>query len=90
MRFEDYLDEMMENPEFKAGYEESEKEFELSRIILEERKQTGMTQKELAKKCGVSQGDISRIENGISKNLKYNTSEKVAKALGKKIQIKFV
>lgn len=37
MRFEDYLDEMMENPEFKAGYEESEKEFELSRIILEER-----------------------------------------------------
>ena len=26
----------------------------------------------------------------LSKNLKYNTIEKVAKALGKKIQIKFV
>lgn len=60
--------------------------FLVGRRIQELRKEAGMTQKELAEKCGIAQPNIARIEAGT-----YTTSidvlTRVADALGKRIDL---
>ena len=54
--------------------------------IQELRKEAGMTQKDLAEKCGMAQPNIARIEAGT-----YATSidvlSRIAEALGKRIEL---
>ena len=72
------FDEILENKYGKRGEEKREKweqEFEAFRLgaLLEEaRKKLGMTQEELAKKCGTNKSYISRIENNAS-DIKLST-----------------
>jgi transcriptional regulator with XRE-family HTH domain/Tfp pilus assembly protein PilF len=54
---------------------------EKGKEIQEARKKLGLTQKEFAKKLGVSQQIISRIERG-KQNLSYKTLEPICKQLG--------
>jgi DNA-binding XRE family transcriptional regulator len=56
--------------------------------IREAREKAGFTQKELAEKSGVPQATISKIESG-KRNLELNTLNKIAKAMGKRIEINF-
>jgi len=59
--------------------EQWEQEFEVFRlgILLEEaRKKLGMTQKELAEKCGTNKSYISRIENN-SSDIRLSTLMKI-------------
>ena len=66
------LDEILDNKYGKRGESKREKweqEFEVFRlgVLLEEaRNKLGMTQDELAKKCGTNKSYISRIENDAS------------------------
>ena len=66
------LDEILDNKYGKQGAEKREKweqEFEAFRlgVLLEEaRLKLGMTQEELALKCGTNKSYISRIENNAS------------------------
>ncbi len=64
-------------------------EAELCELIVNTRTQVGITQKQLAEKSGVSQANISKIENG-----KYRPSipilKKIADGLGKRLIIEFV
>ena len=57
--------------------------------INELRREQGLSQKQLAKKIGVSQQVISRIEKG-GENASLITLAKIAQALNKKIHIEFV
>lgn len=52
----------------------------LARIKLE------LTQKELAKKVGISHVTLSKIERGIYENLTFKTMKKLAKALDTTVQ----
>lgn len=45
-----------------------------------------LTQKELAKKVGISHVTLSKIEKGNYENLTYKTMKKLAKALGTTVQ----
>lgn len=54
-----------------------------TRILL------GLSQKELAKRCGVSQSTISRIENGNAKAITLGALEQIAAALGGSLDIVF-
>ncbi|WP_370841863.1 helix-turn-helix domain-containing protein [Megasphaera sp.] len=49
--------------------------------IAEIRKSKKMTQKELAKKSGVSRATISKIENGKTVEVKLSTIEAISNAL---------
>ncbi len=84
-----YLDEQLENPEFKKEYDTLEPEFALIRAILDARREKGITQKELSERTGIAQSDISKLENG-SANPSVKTLKRVAAALGKKVKIEFV
>lgn len=66
--FEDHLDQQYgkigapEREKFEEGFEA----FRLGVMIQELRKENGMTQEQLANKCGTTKTYISRIENNSS------------------------
>lgn len=64
-------------------------EAEVCELISSVRTQLGITQKQLADKSGVSQANISKIENG-SYRPSIATLKKIADGLGKRIIIEFV
>jgi DNA-binding XRE family transcriptional regulator len=66
--FTDHLDEQYGKKGTKARekYEEEFEAFKLGVMIQELRKEKGMTQEELAQKCGTTKNYISRIENNAS------------------------
>ena len=55
--FRTTLHERLKDSEFKAEYEALEPEFQLIRSLLEARKVTKLTQKELSARTGISQAD---------------------------------
>lgn len=87
--FNDFLEEQMKQPDFKAEYDALEPEFSITKTIIEARIQAGLTQRQLSEKTGISQADISRLEHGTA-NPSLKTLQRIATALNRKIQIEFV
>lgn len=87
--FNDYLNEQMKNEEFKKEYDKLEPEFTIVQAIIDARKSSGITQKELSQKSGIAQGDISKLENG-NANPSLKTLQRLAAAMGKTLKIEFV
>jgi len=77
------------NPEVAAELENNAVEYQVIPEIIRARSEQKVSQKELAERIGTRQSNISRLESG-----NYNPSleflEKVAEALGKKLEIHFV
>ena len=69
--------------EFERGLEE----FKLGFMIQEARKKRGMTQQELADKCGTNKAYISRVENDI-KDVRLSTLRKIIESgLGGELEL---
>ena len=51
---------------------------EMSEIIKQKRKESGLTQEELASKLGLQKSAVAKYENGRVKNIKRSTIEKMA------------
>ena len=66
--FEDHLDQEYgkKGLPIREKYEQEFEAFKLGVMLQELRKQRGMTQQELADKCGTTKNYISRIENDAS------------------------
>ena len=62
-KFNDFLNEQLKDPEIKEEYDALEPEFAIIQALIDARKQRGITQKELSERTGISQGDISKLEN---------------------------
>lgn len=67
-RFSDHLDAQYGRrcTKKREAYEQSFEAFRLGVILQELRKEKGLTQEELAQKCGTTKNYISRIENDAS------------------------
>ncbi len=76
------LTQQLKNIKFKEEYDALEEEFEISRQIIKLRKETNLTQAQLAKKAGTSQSAIARLESGEYKTLSLSFLRKIGKALG--------
>ena len=87
--FDKYLDEQLQNPEFKKEWDENELEYQLMMMILKARNEQNLKQSELAERTGIRQSNISRIEKGQALP-SISTLCKIARGLGKQLQIKFV
>lgn len=87
--FRESLNEQLKNKEFKAQYDALEPEFQIIRAVLEGRDKLNLTQKDLAELSGVTQADISRLENG-NANPSIRTLKKLAFAMNMTLDIKFV
>ena len=90
---QDDLDRLIENqlkdPEFRNLWEEGEADYQLGRQIIQARIDKKISQRELAKRANTTQAVISRIESqDVSTTLQMAT--RIARALGKSLQISFV
>ena len=73
------LDEILDNKYGQRGAEKWEQEFEsfqLGVLLENARHKLGMTQEELAEKCGTNKSYISRIENNAS-DIRLSTLMKI-------------
>jgi len=80
----------MEDPKFKAVYEEVAVKLSIGEKIAELRHKREMTQAELAKKVHTSRTAIARYESGKYDNYNLRTLKRIARALGAKLKITFV
>ena len=87
-KFDDFLAQQLKDEEFRREYDALEPEFEIIQALIDARVAQGLTQKELAKRSGIAQGEISKLENGIA-NPSLKTLRRLAAAMGKKLKIEF-
>ena len=87
--FNEYLKEQMKDPEFKREYNALEPEFAIIQALIDARKASGLTQKQLAEITGIAQADISKLENG-NANPSLRTLQRLASGMGTSLRIEFV
>ena len=83
-----FLEKQLQNPEVRAEWDALEPEFAIIQAMIDARKTTGLTQKQLSELTGIAQGDISRIENG-NANPSLNTLKRLATAMDMSLKIEF-
>ena len=79
----------MKNPDFAAAYNEFQPEIEIIRAIVDARTNANISQKELSKRTGIAQAEISRIENG-SRNPSIKLLQRLAAGMNMDLRIAFV
>lgn len=87
--FQDHLDREYGKPGSKSRkeYEEGFEAFKLGVLLQELRTKEGMTQEELANKCGTTKSYISRIENNAS-DIRLSTIMRIFReGFGKQIKL---
>jgi transcriptional regulator with XRE-family HTH domain len=80
---------MMKDPAFAQAYADLEPEYEAQRLIIEARIKEGLSQKELAKRTGLTSSSLSRIEHGKSSPT-IAMLQRLARGMGKTLKIEFV
>ena len=87
--FRETLEEQLNDPEFKKEYDALEPEFTIIKALLNAREASGLTQKDLAERTGIAQGDISKLETG-NANPSLRTLQRLAAGMGMKLTLEFV
>jgi ribosome-binding protein aMBF1 (putative translation factor) len=72
---------------FAEGYDQGYEQFKVGVILRQAREAAGLTQAELARRLKTKKTAISRIENH-AEDIKLSTLERVASALGKRLEIR--
>ena len=79
----------MKNADIEAEYEALAPEYDLIQAMIDARVSQNLTQKELSELTGITQADISRIENG-TRNPSLAMLKRIAAVLGMQIRLEFV
>lgn len=87
--FDILLNEQLKDEEFRKEYEAMKPEFVIIQAMIDARKKSGLTQKELSNRTGIAQGDISKLENG-NGNPSIKTLQKLAEAMNMTLKLEFV
>jgi transcriptional regulator with XRE-family HTH domain len=85
-----YIDERKRTDKgFTEGFDEGYEQLKIGESSVRPGEAAGLTQEELADRIHTKKTAISRIENH-AEDIKISTLKRVAKALGKRIQINLV
>ena len=87
--YKEYKEKVLKNPEIKAEYDALEAEYDIIQAMIYARNKQHITQKELAERTGITQADISRIENG-TRNPSLAMVKRIAEGLGMRLKLEFV
>ena len=87
--FNEYAKQQLKDPEFKKEYDALAPEFSIIQAIIDARRSSGLTQKQLAERSGIAQADISKLENG-NGNPSLRTLQRPAAGMGMRIRIEFL
>ena len=86
--FKDFLNEQLQNPEFKKEWDDIQPEMDVIRAMIDMRISQNLTQKELAERTGINQADISKLENG-TRNPSLKMLKRLAAGMGMELKIVF-
>lgn len=86
---QELTNELMQDEAFRQEYEAIQPELDITRAIMDARIRAGITQTQLSKRSGISQADISRLENG-TRNPSLNLLKRLAAAMNSTLKIEFV
>ena len=87
--FDDMLNEQLEDIKFRKEYEDIQPEMDVIRAIVDARTAQNLTQKELSKRTGIKQADISKLENG-TRNPTVSLLKRLAEGMGMELRIQFI
>ena len=87
--FRKFVEEQLQDPEFRAEYEALDTEFSIIQAMIDARKSSGLTQKQLSEKTGIAQADISKLESG-NGNPSVRTLQRLAAGMGLRVKIEFL
>lgn len=78
-------------PDVREAYDAMSAEFAFLDEVLKARAEAGLTQAQVAERVGTTQSAIARLESGTLKHSpSLATLQKYAKALGYRVEVKFV
>ena len=87
--YKNYKKKALTNPEVKAEYDALGPEYDLIQAMIDARVSQNLTQKDLSERTGITQADISRIENG-TRNPSLAMVKRIAAGLGMQLKLEFV
>ena len=83
-----YKEKALQNPKVKAEYDALQAEYDIIQAMIDARNMQHITQKELSERTGITQADISRIENG-TRNPSLAMVKRIAEGLGMQLRLVF-
>ncbi|MBD5459119.1 MAG: helix-turn-helix transcriptional regulator [Lachnospiraceae bacterium] len=87
--FQDFLNEQLQDDEFRKEWEDIQPEMDVIRAIVDARISQNLTQKELAERTGINQADISKLENG-TRNPSLKLLKRLADGMGMTLKLEFI
>ena len=88
--YSEYRDKaLLEDKALKEEYDALTPEYDLIQALIDARKSQNLTQKELSERTGITQADISRIENG-TRNPSLNMIKRLADGMGMVLKLEFI
>lgn len=88
-KFNDFLEEQLKDPEFRKEYEALQPEHAVIQALIDARKASGFTQRDLSERTGIAQGDISKLERG-NANPSIRTLQRLASGMGMVVKVEFL
>jgi transcriptional regulator with XRE-family HTH domain len=86
--FDRYLEEQLQDREFAERFNKAGKAWDVALQLADLRKKSGLSQKELARRVGTSQQQISRLESPSYEGHSLSMIRRVAEALGAAVRLK--
>ncbi len=86
--FDKYLEEQLKYPDFKKRFKEAGEGWDVALQLTALRKESGLSQKELAKLVGTSQQQISRLESSSYEGHSLSMLRRVADVLDATVHVK--
>lgn len=84
-----YLEEQLQNEEFRREWDNSQPEMDIIRAIADARISQNLTQKELSERTGIDQADISKLEHG-TRNPSLKLLKRLADGMGMELRLVFI
>ena len=84
-----YKENALKDPNLKKEYDALQPEYDLIQAMIDARKKQNITQKQLSEMTGITQADISRIENG-TRNPSLSMLKRLAEGRGMRLKLEFV
>ena len=88
-KFNDFLTEQLKDPDFRKEYEALQPEHAVIQAMIDARRASGLTQKELSERTGIAQGDICKLERG-NANPSIKTLQRLAIGMGMVLRVEFI
>jgi transcriptional regulator with XRE-family HTH domain len=85
--FDRYLQDQLRDPDFALRFKKAGEAWDLAIQLAALRKASGLSQKELAKRVGTSQQQISRLESPSYEGHSLSMIRRVAEALGATVRV---